>query len=197
MKSNSKSFFILSFIPAIAYWYLEANYPIRIAVGAGVFLAVIEVVLEIFIYKRVHTISKLNFFLITFLGGLSLIGDEGVWFRLQPCFTGIGIGSFLLYRISKGNGIMLEMMHEMNPQSTPPHYVVKTMEIHIGAFFLLYGTFMGFVSFLGTTNQWIFFKTLGFYAIFAVFSLFEVIWIRRKVKISHVNQQKMEILSRF
>jgi intracellular septation protein len=180
-KTLSKNFFLISFLPAIAYWYLEANYPIRIAIAGGLILAILEITFEWFYTKHVHTLSKFNFFLILFLGGISLIGDEGIWFKLQPAFTGVGIGAFLGYRLFKGKGMMLEMMESMNKEP-PPEFVIKTLESHMAILFGLYGIFMAFVALKLNTDQWLFFKTIGFYIIFGVFFLFEMVYMRFQMK---------------
>ncbi|MFZ4712263.1 MAG: inner membrane-spanning protein YciB [Bacteriovoracaceae bacterium] len=176
----SKSFFLISFLPAIAYWYLEEYYPIRIAVAGGLALAVLEIILEKVFTKHVHTLSKFNFILIALLGGISLLGEDGLWFKLQPFFTGFIMGGFLLYKLKKGEGLFLEMMKEMNGNKVPPVDLIKTLETHLAYFLMVYGCLMGALALWGTTSQWAFFKTIGFYIAFIVFFLFEVLMLRRK-----------------
>ena len=101
-KLSQKNFFLISFLPAIAYWYLEENYPIRIAIAGGLALSILELTLEYIFTKHLHSLSKFNFGLILFLGGLSLLGDEGIWFKLQPAITGIVIAIFLLVKRKLG-----------------------------------------------------------------------------------------------
>jgi len=181
----SKNFFLISFLPAIAYWYLEANYPISIAVTGGMILATLEVLIEKVFFKHVHTLSKFNFFLIAFLGGLSLLGDEGIWFKLQPAFTGVGIGAFLFYRLKAGNGLLIEMMESLNPNNTPPKAMIQGMEFHLSILFFIYGLFMVFVATQLSTDVWLFFKTIGFYIAFAIFMVGEFIWLRHQAKKLH------------
>jgi len=193
---NHKKLFLFSFLPAMAYWYLEAHYPLRIAVAGGLALAVLEISFEYIFVKHIHAISKFNFFLLAFLGTLSLLGDEGIWFKLQPCFTGLGIGGYLFYRSFKGHSLMLEMMQGMD-QRIPFPEIIDAMEKHIATFFLCYGTFMGVIAWQGSTDQWIFYKTLGFYGIFLVFFLIEVIYIRSKMQKILSLQQKQKIFKNF
>lgn len=61
---SQKNFFWASFLPAIAYWYLEENYSLQIALIGGLVLAVLEMTLEWLFTKHIHTLSKFNFFLI-------------------------------------------------------------------------------------------------------------------------------------
>ncbi len=191
MREFSKSFFILSFLPAFAYWYLEDTYPVRVALMGGLALAVLELLLEWVFTKKLHSLSKFNFFIILFLGGISLLGDEGIWFKLQPAISGAGIAVFLVYKLLTGEGLMIEMLESFNSQKAPPKWVIRILEKHMALFFLFYGFFMGGIAFWSTTDVWLFFKTIGLYLIFGVFFIFELIYIRILVK--RLNKRAMEI----
>ena len=196
-KLSQKNFFLISFLPAIAYWYLEENYPIRIAITGGLILAILEISFEYFYTKHVHTLSKFNFFLILFLGGISLLGEDGIWFKLQPAFTGVGIASFLIYRLAKGKGLMFEMMESMPNPPPVPDFIIQTMEKHMVFLFGGYGVFMAFVALKLSTDQWLFFKTIGFYIVFGIFSVIEIILLRFKVKKWHESMRSAEVLKSF
>ena len=193
----SKNFFLISFLPALAYWYLEENYPLRIALTAGMILAILEIIFEKIFTKHVHTLSKFNFFLILFLGGLSLLGDEGIWFKLQPFFTGIGMSSFMGYRLWKGKGMFVEMMESFPQKNNLPDFIIKKMELHVCLFFLIYGFFMAFVAIRLSTDMWLFFKTAGLYIVFFVFMVFEFLFIRNQMKKFLENQKKSELFKQF
>ena len=125
-NKNSNKFFLFSFLPAIAYWYLETKYPIKIAIAGGLLLAILEISAEKIFFKHVHKLSKFNFFLLLFLGGLSLLGEDGLWFKLQPFFTGQVLGGVLIFYLWKGKGLMAEMMESMGKKSDPCPFVSKT-----------------------------------------------------------------------
>ena len=80
-------YFLMSFIPAVAYWILESNFSLEIALIGGIILGVLEMIVEKKFSGHVHTLSKVNLSLIVVLGVISLIAKEGVWFKLQPTFT--------------------------------------------------------------------------------------------------------------
>lgn len=176
-KSN-KAFFLFSFLPAIAYWYLEENYPLRIAVTGGLILAVLEIAIEKIFTKHIHTLSKFNFFLILGLGGISLLGEDGLWFKLQPFFTGLVLSLYLFYKLKKSEGLFAEMLSEMHPDQKPNIQMLKRLERDLALFLVLYGCFMGGLALWGNTNQWLFFKTIGFYICSAIFFLFEMFVIK-------------------
>jgi intracellular septation protein len=196
-KTISKSFFLISFLPAIAYWYLEANYPIRIAVAGGLALAILEIILEWFFCKHIHTVSKANFFLILMLGGLSLLGDEGIWFKLQPAITGVGISAFMGYRLKKGKGLLLEFVQDLPMKNKPPQFFIESMERHLTIYFFVTGLFMAYIALFHSTDTWAFFKTIGNYILFAVFYVFEIIWCRKLAKDFALAQKQREVLKSF
>jgi intracellular septation protein len=181
MKNNNKFFFI-SFIPALAYWYLEANYDLKTALVGGVGLAIVEISVEKILFKHVHKIALFNFYLIALLGGIAYLGDDGIWYRLQPFFTGLVMSVFLFYQKLKNRSFMLETLKEMGSSTPIPSYIMMRMEFHLAIFLLCYGCFMGVIAFKGSSDQWIFFKTAGFYIVAFIFLLFEVLLMRRDLK---------------
>ena len=153
---GSNHFFVISFLPAIAYWYLEANYSIKIAVTGGILLAILEVSLEKIFFRKVHGLSKLNFYLIVGLGLISLAGEEGLWFKLQPFLTGFAMGGVLLFNLYRGKGLMWNMMVEFN-RDMPPYGIWRKLERDMAIFLMCYGTFMGGVAIWWSTPRWLFF----------------------------------------
>ncbi len=178
-SSHSNKFFLISFLPALAYWYLESHYSLKVALFGGLVLAILEIGLEKVFTKHVHSISKLNFFLIVFLAMISFIGDEGIWFKLQPFFTGLFMGGLLIYKTYKNDSYFLEMMEAMN-RPIPSAEIIKYLEKHTGFFMLGYGLFMAYVAFEFSTEKWLFFKTIGFYICFILFFIGEMFLLRKK-----------------
>ena len=195
-SAKNNKFFLLSFLPALAYWYLESKYPLKIAITGGLLLALLEISLEKIFFKHIHTLSKFNFFLLLFLGGLSLLGEDGIWFKLQPFFTGLILGCVMIFYLSKGKGLMGEMAGQMGNSQLPDH-IFRQLEWHTAFFMMIYGCFMGGVAFLGTTTNWVFFKTAGFYIAFFIFMIFEIFFMRRQMRKEALNKQKQEIMRRF
>lgn len=175
-----KYFFMISFLPAIAYWYLEANYSLKIALIGGLILAGLEIGAEKIFTKKVHSISLFNFYLILALGGIALIGSEGIWFKLQPFFTGIFMGGFLLFKNITGKSIMLDVL-ESTQDKVPNKQMISLLERDLSFFTIFYGLFMAFVAFKLSTGQWIFFKTIGFYITSLLFFAAEIFSMRYRL----------------
>jgi intracellular septation protein len=182
MKSaSSKPYFLLSFIPALAYWYLETYYTLEIALVGGIVLGVLEMLLEKKFTGHVHTLSKLNVILIVILGGISLIAKEGLFFKLQPTLTGFALGGFLLYKKLKGQSLMIEMMNDLNQKLPLPEIIYRKMEGHMTFFLFIFALFMAWVAVKESTATWLFWKTGGFYIAFGAFMVVEMIFIRMMI----------------
>lgn len=171
-------YFLLSFIPAVAYWLLETYTTLEIALIGGIILGIVEMILEKYFTGSVHTLSKVNIALIVILGIISLIAKEGVWFRLQPTFTGVGVASFLIYKKMKGHSLMLDMLKDMGQIPPLSDETYKIMEWHMTLFLLAFAAFMAKVAIYDTTTTWIFWKTGGFYIAFGGFMVLEMIYLR-------------------
>ena len=195
MSKSGNHFVLISFLPALAYWYLEENYPLRVALIGGLGLAILEISLEYFFTKHVHKISKLNFFLILGLGSISLLGEDGIWFKLQPFFTGLFMGGYLLFSLRRGTSLLLTMGEELG-RPAPPKDIMMSFEKHMAIFLLLYGFFMAFIAFTQETKTWVFFKTGGFYIAFIIFALVEMFLMRRKILKMQKDELKREILKK-
>lgn len=178
MSHASKPYFLLSFLPAIAYWYLETYYTLEIALIGGILLGVVEMLLEKKFTGHVHTLSKLNIALIVILGGVSLIAQEGIWFKLQPTFTGISLASFLVYKKIKKQSLMVEMLKDMKQRPPLPEEMYRMLEWHMCLFLIGFAAFMAHVAINEPTATWLFWKTGGFYIAFGGFMVVEMIFMR-------------------
>ena len=187
MSWNKQSFFLLSFLPALAYWVLELNFSIQVAIIGGMFIGLLEMGLEKKITGYVHTLSKLNLALILGLGGLSFLEQEGLFFKLQPTFTGLALFSFLAYKNMKKESLFLTMLKEMNKKSFLPDFIFFKLEKHLATFLLFFSLFMTWITISYETEVWLFWKTIGFYMMFTLFFISEFFWI--KIKLNKMSKK--------
>ena len=178
MKNAPKPYFLLSFIPAIAYWLLETYFTLEIALIGGMVLGVIEMILEKKFTRYVHTLSKLNLSLIVVLGGISLLAKEGIFFKLQPTLTGLCLAGFFIYKRIKNQSIMVEMLKDLRQKQLFPEQTYKMIEWHMCLFLVVFASFMAFVALRESTATWLFWKTGGFYVAFGGFMIFEMIFLK-------------------
>jgi intracellular septation protein len=179
---GGRPYFLLSFIPAFAYWLLETYSTLEVALVGGILLGLIEMTLEKYFTGHVHTLSKVNIALIVVLGGISLLAREGVWFKLQPTFTGLGISSFLIFKRLQGHSLMLDMLKDMGQVPPLPESFYRMIEAHLTIFLLAFAGFMAKVAIYDSTANWLFWKTGGFYVAFGGFLIAEILYLRFKLK---------------
>jgi intracellular septation protein len=173
-----RPYFLFSFLPAIAYWFLETYSTIQLALIGGVILGILEMALEKYFTHHIHTISKLNLALILVLGFISFLAHEGVWFRLQPTFTGLALAGFLLLKKIQKKSLLLDMIEDLGQTPPLPPTVYKALEWHITIFVMIFSIFMAKVAVYDSSTTWLFWKTAGTYIVFGAFILFEVIYLR-------------------
>jgi intracellular septation protein len=178
MSEKTPPFFLMSFVPAVAYWLLETYVSLEVAIIGGLVLGLIEMALEKYFTGHVHTLSKLNVSLVVVLGGVSLFAKEGVWFKLQPTFTGLAVASFLLFKKFKGQSLMLEMLIDMKQKIPMPPEVYKFMEWHMCLFLMGFAGWMAYIAIYKSTDTWIFWKTAGLYIAFGAFMIGEMLFLR-------------------
>lgn len=182
---KTNNFFLISFLPAILYWYLETKYPVKIALMGGIALSIGEIVLERVFTGHIHQLSKFNFFLVVFLGGFSLMEENGIWFKLQPTFSLWAVAAYMGVKLKKGAGFLQEMMREMKPEAKlPPAAILQSMERNMVLLFFFYGLLMGVLALWFPTSLWAFFKSAGLFIVMGIFMVFQTILNRRKMRAS-------------
>lgn len=171
-------FFLLSFIPALAYWVVELIYDEQTALVWGVGLAFVELIIEKVFTKKVHSLSVLNAGLMVFLGTMGFLFKEGILFKLQPSFTGVIFFVAFFLKTRKGGSYFQELLEEMG--RSIPGDILKDTERNMAFFMLAYGSFMAYVTFTMETGTWLFFKTGGFYIASIIFMIFNTVYLRKK-----------------
>jgi intracellular septation protein len=178
MDTAHKPYFLLSFLPALAYWYLETYYGLEVALVGGAVLGVVEILLEKKFSGHVHTLSKLNLALIMGLGGIALVAKEGIFFKLQPTFTGLALGGFLVAKKLRNESLLLDMLRDLKQTPPLPAAFYRTLEWHLCLFLTAFAAFMAWVAVRASTTTWLFWKTGGFYLAFGGFLVVELLYLR-------------------
>lgn len=187
-SQNKNAFFMASFLPAIGYWVLDEYFSLTTALIGGVALSIAEITYEKWKFGHVHTLSKLNFFLIIGLGGISFIGNDGVWFKMQPALSLFALAAFMAFKLYRGKGMMLELFESMPKKNTIPDVILYRMEKHMVIFFILYGILMTVAALFMKTSIWVFFKTAGLYVAMALFSIVEFFLNKKTMRDIHLQK---------
>jgi intracellular septation protein len=182
MQKNHHSFFLISFLPAIAYWYLEEHYTLKIALAGGVILGVVEMILERVFTGRVHKMSQLNFLLLSFLGGLSFLGESGIWFKLQPFFLCAFFSIMFISKLLKKESLIHDLSKDMGRNLPINKDLLLILEWRLTYYFIFYALLMLILAFFASTSIWAMAKTAGFYISFFIYFIFSFMSLKRKME---------------
>src|SRR4051812_8922273 len=101
MKAQFKSLFLGGLLPVIIFTVIEEYYGTLWGLVAGMIFGVGEILWELYSRGKVDSMTWGGNGILLVLGGISLITQEGLWFKLQPAlieiaFAGILWGSLFL-----------------------------------------------------------------------------------------------------
>jgi len=180
------SFFFGGLLPIIAFSIIEDRYGPLWGTVAGMIFGVGEILYEKIRLKKVSAITWIGNLMILGLGSLSIISQDGIWFKLQPAlfeffFTALLWGSLIVKKP------LLPMMAEK--QGTQIHPVVLPlmtgMTFRLGLFFAIHAAIATWAALAWTTAQWALLKGVGLTVTFVIYLGVELLWIRRCVQKSH------------
>lgn len=182
-KSALLSFFFGGLLPVIAFTVIEDQYGPLWGTVAGMIFGTAEILFEAIKYRKVSTITWIGNLMILVLGGLSILSQDGIWFKLQPAlfegfFSLILIGSVLV------NKPLLPLMAEK--QGTEINSLIRPlmtgMTFRLGIFFAIQAALATWAAFSWSTAQWALLKGFGIILSFFIYLGFELLWIRHKVR---------------
>lgn len=168
----------LSFAPAVAYLILESISTPKIAILGGIAISSTEILIEWIFFRVVQKLSWLNFILIAGLGGISLAAGNGIWFKLQPTFTGVLFFLLLWISVVRNRPFLYSLVILQRPELSTRKDLFMILEKSLALFLLSFGLMMAPVAIYATTAQWVFMKTIGFYVCFLIYLVFQ--WYKLK-----------------
>jgi intracellular septation protein len=161
-KSSWKSLFFGGLLPIVAFTVIEDQYGTIAGIIAGLAFGLGEVCFEYYQDKKVSTITLVGNGMLLLLGAVSLISEDGIWFKLQPAifellFTGILWGSLLM-----GKNILVAMA-EKQGQVFPDILKVRMngISFRLGIFFLIQAALATWAAFYWSTQAWALLKGVG------------------------------------
>jgi len=178
-----KALFFGGLLPVVAFTLIEDNYGTVAGIIAGLVFGLGEVIYELWTEKKVSPITWIGNGLLLGLGGISLISEDGIWFKLQPAlfeifFAGALWGSLLL----KKNILLL--MAQKQGQVIPEvlHQRMNGMTFRLGIFFSIQAALAVWAAFYWSTQAWAMLKGIGLTVSFVLWMVAEVIWIRYSIR---------------
>lgn len=181
-KMSMKTFFLGGLLPVILFTLIEDNYGTYWGVIAALIYGIGEVCYEYFQTKKVSQITLFSNGLILILGLISLISEDGIWFKLQPAILEI-VMSFILWGsvlLKKPLLLVLAQQQKINfPEVLINEF--KGLTSRLGFFFFIHSLIATWAAFKWTTTQWALLKGVGLTVSLILYMLVELIFIRKKL----------------
>ena len=176
-------------LPVVAFAVVEELWGAKAGLVAGMAFGVGEIIWEWRTLKRVQAVTWIGNGLLLGLGVVSIVSDDGYWFKLQPAFlegamTIALVGSHMLGRP------LLTMLarKQMPPESLVPEVrtvmekALRGMNLRMGLFFALQTALAVWSALAWTTAAWALLKGVGFTGSMIAYTGAEILWMRRQVR---------------
>lgn len=176
------SLFFGGLMPVLAFTFIEESYGPLWGTVAGMIFGAGEILYEKIKHNKVAAITWIGNAMILALGGISIISQDGIWFKLQPAlfegFFAIFLwGSWLLKK-----PFILMMAEKQNPSM--PEIVkpfLSAVTLRLGFFFAIHAALATWAALYWTTAQWAWLKGAGLIVSFVIYLLIEMLWARKQV----------------
>jgi intracellular septation protein len=179
-KSKAMAVFFAGLLPVIAFTVIEDQYGTIAGLIAGMVFGVGEICFELYKHKKVQKITWIGNGLLLVLGGVSLISDEGIWFKLQPAImeAAFAIALWVSWFIKKP---LIVVLAEQQGQKLPDFMKSRMsgMTFRMGIFFAAHAVLAVWAALYWSTNAWAILKGIGLTVSLIVYMLAEVFYIRK------------------
>lgn len=182
MKAGGwKSLFFGGLLPVIAFSVIEDQYGLWWGLIAGMAFGLGEILYELIRERKVSALTWFGNGMLLALGGVSLLTDEGIWFKLQPAFFEIAFTVLLWASLFRPRNLLLWMMEQQG--QSPPDFVqawTRGLCFRLGIFFALQAGLAVWAALHWSTEAWALLKGIGLTVSLIVYMVFEVLVLRRK-----------------
>lgn len=178
MKNKAmQSLLIAGILPVIAFTVIEEKFGTVAGLIAGMILGVGEIIWEWRKQGRVEPMTWGGNGLLLILGAVSLISQEGIWFKLQPALiegamavalwgsviAGKPMMALFMDKVLKQQqGISLAEMKERSPKGHVISNALRGLTLRIGLFFALHCGLAVWAALYWSTTAWAILKGVGF-----------------------------------
>lgn len=182
-KTQALAFFFGGLLPVIAFTLIEEKWGTVAGLIAGMVFGVGEIIYELIKNKKVSLITWIGNGLLLGLGAISLVSNDGIWFKLQPALFEYGFSFFLIGSWLFKKPFLVLMMEKQNPNA--PEFLklrMKGMTFRLGLFFLAHGLLATWAAFHWTTESWALLKGVGLTVSMIVYMVAEVVVARMQLR---------------
>jgi intracellular septation protein len=188
-----RSLFLGGLLPVIAFTWVESQFGIIWGLIVGMVFGVGEILWEWRSQGRVEAMTWGGNGLILVLGGISLLTQDGVWFKLQPSVIelvmAIGLWGtlffkkpFLLSMAQKQGGMPADLEQRLHPQAFAALMkAFQGLTFRLGFFLVLHAALAAWAALYWSSTAWAFLKGIGFTVSFLVYMVVESLVLRYRI----------------
>ncbi len=193
MKPNRnkaiRSLLVAGILPVLAFTLIEEWYGVVWGLVAGMIFGVGELSYEWVTERKISSVTLFGNGMLLALGAVSLITQEGIWFKLQPAIVETGFAALLMGSVFLKKPLLVMMSEKQGLFERVPteaHSALKAkfsgLTFRLGLFFLAHAGLATWAALHWSTAAWAWLKGLGFTASLVVYFVLEMLWMRRGKK---------------
>jgi intracellular septation protein len=189
-----KSLFLAGILPVIAFTLIEEYVGTLAGLIAGMILGLGEIFWELKTTRKVDPMTWAGNGMILVLGGVSLITQEGLWFKLQPALIEFGMAAFLWGSVALKKPFLFLMFQKQG--GLPPqiaerpdsaflliklNLAFRGLTLRLGLFFTLHAVLAVWASLYWSTAAWAILKGVVFTTSLIIYLLIEGLFLRKSL----------------
>lgn len=205
-RQMMQSLLLGGIIPVVAFSVIEDRYGTVWGLIAGMVFGVGEIGYEWWTQRRVDAMTWGGNGLLLVLGGVSLVTQEGIWFKLQPGLIEAAMAVALWVSVLLGKPILTAALRKQlalqarqaQAQANPPGVVsaqvasppeiapvlaraLAGMTVRVGVFFALHAALATWAALYWSTAAWAALKGIGFTLSMIVYMVAESFLLRYRI----------------
>ncbi len=167
----------------MAFTVIEDQYGPLWGTVAGMIFGAGEIIFEKIRYKKISQITWIGNLMILGLGSISIISQDGLWFKMQPALFEAFFALFLWASLIGKKSFLLMMAEKQGkqiPAAAQPF--LNSLTLRLGFFFALHAALAVWAALEWTTAHWALLKGVGLTVSFVIYLGLEILWFRFQIK---------------
>ncbi len=194
LKSQQfRSLFLGGILPVIIFTLIEEVYGTLWGLVAGMIFGVGEIFWEWKSNRKVDPMTWGGNGLLLLLGGISLVTQEGIWFKLQPAlieiamtlalWVSVGMGKPLVLSLAmKQGGLPSDLATGLKPGIGPVlQRAFRGLTLRLGLFFAIHAGLAVWAALFWSTAAWAALKGIGLTVSLIVYLVVESLVLRYRI----------------
>lgn len=181
-KPSMRAFLLGGLLPIIAFTVIEEYYGPLYGVIAGMVFGVGEIAYEWRTLGRVQGMTWAGNGLLLFFGAISILTNEGIWFKLQPAILEGGFALILWGSCLAGKPLLWVLANKQAKLPVQAEKPLGGLTVRTGVFFAVHAGLATWAALSWSTAAWAFLKGVGFTLSFIIYMVVESLLLRYRFR---------------